>query len=1146
MKTNSKKIILGLGLALLGNFSFGQGLEGIVVEKFYQANAADATNASNNGASPLLNSGAVTYRIYVNMASGYKFSQLYGTASHPMTVSTTTNFFNDPNSGSTTNPAAVSATNARKNTALLDSWFTTGGAAGGKLGVLKSEDTDGSPGNAQGVLQNNPGGAFGLPVNIGTTQNAGAADGMIAGTVVAPNVLGISAADLAAIDASTGNTFTTTTGAIAALGGVVGPTASNMVLIGQFTTDGVLSYHLNVQLVNIASGVAENYVSSSPVSGELTNATLNLVPNIPPVVSVTAPSNGAAIITGTAVNITANATDSDGTVSQVEFFVDNVSIGVDNSNPYAMNWTATAGAHAIKAVATDNSTDVTTSTVVNVNVANNQAPTITLSAPANAISLDVVTLTATAADVDGSVASVQFLVDNVVVGTVNAPSAFTFNWTATTGTHSVKAIATDNLGLTTTSSSSNIVVAANVPPTAVITAPLATASYVAPAVVTINATATDADGTVALVEFLVNGSVVSSTSAAGPSYTYNWTSTIGTKNITVRSTDNKGAVTTSSVLTLTIADPNALPYQVDVVDQLCNLPTFCVPVAAAVTYTAANVKGYDVTLNYDKTKLTPTGNITLYGNMINASYIEQSNSIDAVNGVMNIVINLKGTAPANASFNGNGDIFCVEFTKTGTFAQIDTAIVSVPFLQESYITGVATKSVSAGKAITHRNEHFPGALRFWSDNSAIKYDAASPNSYLVTKIHGATAGVVNPTFVTPNTSGNFDHLLTNGLDLNFERDVNNLSTVQLIVNAADAVLGKTLLLNNVSFTPSIYQILALDVNLDGVISAGDISQMKQRATLSIGEYQQAWNYSNAGVSNGQASKDWVFVDSNRIVNNAAYHISATFPANDNVGFSKGKVPVVPFTIPTTVSSYANCPVITGETYKGIMLGDVDGNYATYTADGILKSAPAGKIIFDLAKATSNGSTVDVPVTIVSAEPVNALDFAFNFNEDKMSFNSVEALSSEVDGFGFFNTNDRVLRYTANNMSNFELNNAVLTVRFNSVDGKISAADINNTLGLLNGKKATVEFEKSAAGLVTMNNNFATIFPNPTTGLLNIVAQENSTVQVLDITGQQVLIQANANANEKQTINMDGFSSGVYFVKVFNNNFSKTERVVINK
>jgi len=172
---------------------------------------------------------------------------------------------------------------------------------------------------------------------------------------------------------------------------------------------------------------------------------------------------------------------------------------------------------------------------------------------------------------------------------------------------------------------------------------------------------------------------------------------------------------------------------------------------------------------------------------------------------------------------------------------------------------------------------------------------------LITNINGVTGSTVSSTAVQPNTSGQFTHNLTNGTSIQISRDINNLNSVQLLINAADAVIGKTLLINTLS-APSVYQVMALDVNLDGVVSAGDLSQLKQRATLAIPEFMQAWNYDNNGVSNGQASKDWIFVDATR-TGTAAYQISATFPANDGVGYSKGKVPVVPFILPTNVTNY---------------------------------------------------------------------------------------------------------------------------------------------------------------------------------------------------------------------------------------------------
>ena len=72
-----------------------------------------------------------------------------------------------------------------------------------------------------------------------------------------------------------------------------------------------------------------------------------------PTVTITDPTNGATVSGG--VSVTANASDDNG-VTQVEFFVDSGSIGVDTTAPYSASWDTTAysdGAHTVSAVATD-------------------------------------------------------------------------------------------------------------------------------------------------------------------------------------------------------------------------------------------------------------------------------------------------------------------------------------------------------------------------------------------------------------------------------------------------------------------------------------------------------------------------------------------------------------------------------------------------------------------------------------------------------------------------------------------------------------------------------------------------------------------------------------------------------------------------
>ena len=91
--------------------------------------------------------------------------------------------------------------------------------------------------------------------------------------------------------------------------------------------------------------------------------------NAAPSVALTAPSNGAHFAEGSNVAIAATAVDSDGTVTGVEFFRGGVSLGVDTGAPYGVTWNdATAGTHALTAVATDDDGASTTSATVTITV----------------------------------------------------------------------------------------------------------------------------------------------------------------------------------------------------------------------------------------------------------------------------------------------------------------------------------------------------------------------------------------------------------------------------------------------------------------------------------------------------------------------------------------------------------------------------------------------------------------------------------------------------------------------------------------------------------------------------------------------------------------------------------------------------------
>lgn len=94
-----------------------------------------------------------------------------------------------------------------------------------------------------------------------------------------------------------------------------------------------------------------------------------------PTVSLTAPANNASFSAPATISLTADASDTDGTISKVEFFNGSTKIGEDASAPYSYVWTnVPAGTYAITAKATDNLGNSSASVAVTVTVAVPQGP----------------------------------------------------------------------------------------------------------------------------------------------------------------------------------------------------------------------------------------------------------------------------------------------------------------------------------------------------------------------------------------------------------------------------------------------------------------------------------------------------------------------------------------------------------------------------------------------------------------------------------------------------------------------------------------------------------------------------------------------------------------------------------------------------
>lgn len=287
-----------------------------------------------------------------------------------------------------------------------------------------------------------------------------------------------------------------------------------------------------------------------------------VAPKTPPTVSITAPKQNASFTTPAAVTINADAADTDGKVTKVEFWAGNNKLGEDATAPYSFDWTnVAAGSYDVIAKAFDNDGQNTTSAIVKVVVsAAPKAPVVSIVSPKANVQYTApatVTIEASAKDEDGSVSLVEFFNGKEKIGeATKAPYSVKLEGLAA-GDYAITAKATDNTKETTVSSVINfkvVVPAENAVPSVTLKATSTTTALVAPAKVAFTADAIDKDGSIVLVEFF-NGKEKVGEAAKAP-YTLQLDGlAAGEYTITAKATDNNKATAVSSAVSFKVAAP---------------------------------------------------------------------------------------------------------------------------------------------------------------------------------------------------------------------------------------------------------------------------------------------------------------------------------------------------------------------------------------------------------------------------------------------------------------------------------------------------------------------------------------------------------------------------------------------------------------
>ena len=248
---------------------------------------------------------------------------------------------------------------------------------------------------------------------------------------------------------------------------------------------------------------------SAVACGGLAQASPSTPTNLPPLVSMVTPTNGAVFYTPVDLSLIARASDPDGTVTNVEFYAGTNDLGQGHPvvlDPpgvngvvglvYFLPWPdVPPGNYALTAVAADNQGASTTSTPANITVLpgpppTNLPPVVRITSPANGAAFRApvnIPIFAYARDPDGYVVSVEFFDGTNSLGLGHPVTAvppplppgpvqppilivvptnyWELVWTnPPTGSNALTAKATDNGGLSTVSDPVNVTILPPLPP----------------------------------------------------------------------------------------------------------------------------------------------------------------------------------------------------------------------------------------------------------------------------------------------------------------------------------------------------------------------------------------------------------------------------------------------------------------------------------------------------------------------------------------------------------------------------------------------------------------------------------------------------------------------------------------------------------
>ncbi|MBK7391290.1 MAG: T9SS type A sorting domain-containing protein [Bacteroidetes bacterium] len=194
------------------------------------------------------------------------------------------------------------------------------------------------------------------------------------------------------------------------------------------------------------------------------------------------------------------------------------------------------------------------------------------------------------------------------------------------------------------------------------------------------------------------------------------------------------------------------------------------------------------------------------------------------------------------------------------------------------------------------------------------------------------------------------------------------------------------------------------------------------------------------------------------------------------------------------------------------------------------------LVYDLANALKNGSSINFPIFTRSSNVIYSVDFAIKFKQANITFDTLISLEPSINYLYYFNPNDSILRLTSYSLNPIISETKLFNIIVSSMNNELCLSDFQNSQVYLNGDVAANKITDCIINTAISEPNETApaikLFPNPANNYFILENGNFSRIDITDIHGKLVLTRMHANSQILVHFDVDMLAPGPYLVKLY--------------